>query len=391
MTHLFAESNLAWMGLSLIAIGLSGFAYAYIGYPVALWLISAFRSPRQCPPSDGPCLSMIIAAHNESQAIRQKLEDTLQLDYPRHKLQIIVASDGSTDGTDEIVREFSDRGVVLVRVENRLGKTNAQNIAVQHSSNPILVFSDATTVYDPQALRYLAGAFQDSRIGAASGRYDYYDPTHGSATGSGSKSFWSLENWIKRRQWRIATLTGCCGCIYAVRRDLYTSLRPEIISDLVQPLHVLLQHHRVAFQERAQAWEETTPSAGDEFRMRVRVATRGMKGLLSVPSLLNPLIHPWLAFQLWGHKISRWCIPLFLMCIFAGCTLLSAHPIFARLLELQVCFYGFALLSLAVPVFRRSRILSIPLYFCTINSAFLLGMLTVIRGRQYSVWQPLRR
>ncbi len=176
-----------------------------------------------------------------------------------------------------------------------------------------------------------------------------------------------------------------------MRRDLYTELRAEIISDLVQPLHVLLQHHCVAFQERAQAWEESTRTAGDEFRMRVRVATRGMKGLLSVPSLLNPFRHPWLAFQILSHKVVRWCIPLFLMSLLAGCALLGDNPLCVRLLLVQVAFYSFALLSLMVPALRRSRLLSLPLYFCTINCAFLLGMLSVVRGRQFSVWQPSRR
>ena len=392
MTQLFAAtSSGVWAGMALIGIGVAAIGFAYVGYPLVLWMISRFRPARPCVWSEELALTMIIAAHNEAKSIRKKLEETLALDYPREKLQIIVASDGSTDGTNEIVREFSIQGVELVAIENRLGKTNAQNIAVRQARNPVLVFSDATTVYDSQVLRYLAGAYRDPGIGAASGRYDYYDPTAGSPAGSGSAAFWNLENWIKRMQWRIDTLSGCCGCIYSVRRSLYCDLPPEIISDLVQPLHVLLQHHRVSFQERAQAWEESTRTAGDEFRMRVRVATRGMKGLLSVPSLLNPLSHPWIAFQLWSHKIVRWCIPLFLVCVLSGCGLLASEPIFKRLLLLQIAFYGFALASMLVPSMKRSRLLSLPLYFCTINTAFLLGMFYVIRGREYNVWQPLRR
>jgi cellulose synthase/poly-beta-1,6-N-acetylglucosamine synthase-like glycosyltransferase len=392
MNQLFAGTNLGlWVGTALISIGAAGIGYAYIGYPFVLWLISQFRPAKPSIPSDELSLSMIIAAHNEAANIRKKLEETVALDYPREKLQIIVASDGSTDGTIEIVREFAEQGVELVVVEERLGKTNAQNVAVRKARNSILVFSDATTVYDSQALRYLAGAYRDPRVGAASGRYDYYDPTDGSPAGSGSAAFWNLENWIKRMQWRIDSLSGCCGCIYSVRRDLYSELAPEIISDLVQPLHVLLKHHRVSFQEGAQAWEEATRTAGEEFSMRIRVATRGMKGLLSVPSLMAPWNYPSIAFQLWSHKIVRWCIPIFLLLVLVGCGLLASEPIFRGLLLVQVTFYGFALASMLVPSIKRSRVLSLPLYFCTINTAFLLGIFCVIRGRQYNVWQPVRR
>jgi cellulose synthase/poly-beta-1,6-N-acetylglucosamine synthase-like glycosyltransferase len=392
MTQLFAVPNLGLsVGSALIGIGAAGIFYAYLGYPLVLWMISRFRSAKPCIPSDELSLSMVIAAHNEGTNIRKKLEETLALDYPREKLQIIVASDGSTDGTNDIVREFAEQGVELVAVEDRLGKTNAQNVAARQARNSILVFSDATTIYDSKALRYFAGAYRDPRVGAASGRYDYFDPTAGSAAGSGSAVFWNLENWIKRMQWRIDSLSGCCGCIYSVRRDLYSELPPEIISDLVQPLHVLLKQHRVCFQEGAQAWEETTRTAGEEFSMRIRVATRGMRGLLSVPSLLAPWSHPWIAFQLWSHKIVRWCIPIFLLLVLVGCGLLISEPIFRYLLLLQLAFYSFALASMLVPSMKRSRVLSLPLYFCTINTAFLLGMCYVIRGRQYNVWQPLRR
>ena len=390
MTHALATDPGPLLGVWLLSLASAAIAYTYIGYPILLWIVSRFAPPPSDARSSGIPITLIIATHNEEAGIRGKLESTLALDYPRHNLQILVASDGSTDRTNQIVAEFADRGVELVEVNVRKGKTNAQNVAVRYARNPILVFSDATTLYDPQALQYLAACYHDPRTGAVSGRYDYFDPTHGSPSGSGSAKLWGLENLIKRLQSRIATLTGCCGCIYSVRRDLYTELDPGIISDLVQPLHVLLKGHRIVFQEKAQAWEEATRTTGDEFRMRVRVATRGMRGLLSVRELLIPWKHPWLAFQLWSHKVCRWCIPLFLAAVFAGCFLLINHPAFRVLLTAQVAFYACAFVSLLVPAMRRSRLLSLPLYFCTINTAFLLGMFNVIRGRNFVVWQPNR-
>jgi len=322
--------------------------------------------------------------------IGEKLNATLRLNYPSEKLQILVASDGSTDETNDIVHAFQDRGVELIQIRDRKGKTNAQNEAVRHARHPILVFSDATTRFDADALQYLAGAYRDPQVGAVSGRYDYFDPTAGSPAGTGSAKFWNLENWIKRAQSRIYSLSGCCGCIYSVRRDLYTALPPETISDLVQPLHVLLQGYRVVFEEGAHAWEESTRTAGDEFRMRVRVATRGMMGVLSVPQLLLPWTFPWIALQLWSHKIARWSIPFFLMCVFVGSLLLASSPTFRLVLCLQVIFYAWALASMVIPILRHSRLLSLPLYFCTINTAFLLGIVNAVRGRRFNVWQPVR-
>lgn len=390
MTHLLPNDSLSLWGALLVAVAVTGIGYTYVGYPLLLWVLSRFAARSEPVPSTHLPITLIIAAHNEEASIREKLETTLKFNYPADELQILVASDGSTDRTNDIVREYISRGVELVDVKPRKGKTNAQNEAVKFARNPILVFSDATTLYDPDALQFLAASYLDPRVGAASGRYDYFDPTLGSPAGSGAAKLWSLENWIKRMQSRIGTLSGCCGCIYSVRRDLYSPLSPETISDLVQPLHVLLQGYRVVFQENAQAWEETERTVGDEFRMRVRVATRGMKGLLSVPELLMPWKHPWVAFQLWSHKFFRWSIPLFLTILIIGSAMLATRPGFLVLLVAQILFYSCALASIVVPWMRRSRLLSLPLYFCTVNTAFLVGMFCAILGRQFNVWQPTR-
>ncbi len=379
------------VGLAMLAFGSLALAYVYLGYPLLLWALSRFKRRTAAAPSEAVSISLIIAAHNEAAGIRQKLEATLQLVYPKEKLQILVASDGSTDATDQIVREFSDDGVQLIAMPARAGKTQAQNIAVRYAKNEILVFSDATTLYDPHALQYLAGNYANPRIGAVSGRYQYYDPTQASPTAKGSVAFWGFENQIKAMQSRIATLSGCCGCIYSVRRSLYTPLAPQIISDLVQPLHVLLQGFRVLFEDRALAWEETTTSSQDEFRMRVRVITRGMRGLLSVPALLTPWVYPWVAVQLWSHKVLRWFTPFFLICIFLGSALLVDHRVMQPVFLAQAVFYLTAALVAMVPAPRRPALLNLPLYFCSINAACLISIFQLLEGRHFTVWQPVRR
>jgi len=364
--------------------------YVYVGYPALLCVIASLRRRRRPEPGYTPFLSILIAACNEEAGIEEKLRQTLRLDYPPDAIEILVLSDGSEDRTDEIVRNFPDQRVRLVRIPARRGKTNAQNEGVKQAKGEVLVFSDATTIYHPLALKYLAANYQDAKVGAASGRYQYFDAEEASPTGMGTIAFWNYENMIKVRQSKAGTLTGCCGCIYSVRKSAYTDLAPDIISDLVQPLWVIQKGYRVAFEDRALAYEQTTESTQEEFAMRVRVVTRGMRGLLSVPDLLKPWKHPWTTFQLFSHKIMRWMVPVFLLLVLTSSAVLARQPYFRVFLILQLCFYGLALLQLVVPMHRRWKPLGIPLYFCTLNAAAMMGMIELLRGRKYVVWQPVR-
>ena len=379
-------------GLSqlLLELCLAAIVYTYVGYPVLILLIGACYRRRSPNLEYCPTISVLIAAHNEAASIGRKIEQTLALDYPTDKLEIIVSSDCSTDGTDEIVRSFRDRGVRLIQAKKWRGKTAAQNDGVKRARGEIIVFSDATTTYHPQALRYLAANYRDKNVGAVTGRNYYFD-LNGSPTGLGSAVFWNYENTIKTMQSRIHTLSGCVGSIYSVRKSVYTRLRDDIISDLVQPLWVIQKGYRVVFESRAWAYEQTTTTTAQEFRMRVRVVTRGMRGLLSVSELLKPWKHTWVAFQLLSHKIMRWMVPFFLIGVLVCSLLASAAPWIQALLTLQVAFYLVALVSIRIPLHRISKVLGIPIYFCTLNAAALISFVELSRGRRYVIWDPVRK
>jgi cellulose synthase/poly-beta-1,6-N-acetylglucosamine synthase-like glycosyltransferase len=364
--------------------------YVYVGYPLLLALIGAFVHREKPELGYEPTLSVLIAAYNEEANIGRKIEQTLALEYPAGKIEILVLSDGSSDRTDEIVRNYPDPRVRLVRIAERHGKTHAQNEGVRAARGEVLIFSDATTVYHPKALLYLASNYQDPKVGAASGRYQYFDAEGKSPTGLGTVAFWNYENLIKMMQSRIKTISGCCGCIYSVRRKAYTDLPDDIISDLVQPLWVIQKGYRVAFEDRALAYEETTKGTKEEFRMRVRVVTRGMNGILSVSDLLLPWKYGWVSIQLLSHKVLRWLVSVFLILLFLSSALLYQHPLFRALLLLQTVFYLAAILSLVFPLHQRWKLLGIPLYFCTLNAAALCSMVELARGRKYATWQTVR-
>jgi cellulose synthase/poly-beta-1,6-N-acetylglucosamine synthase-like glycosyltransferase len=364
--------------------------YIYLGYPLLLAILAMPVPNRRPEGGYTPRLSILVAAYNEEAGIRKKIEQTLALDYPADLIEILVLSDGSTDRTDAIVESFRDSRVHLLQVAGRKGKTNAQNEGVKIARGDVLIFSDATTIYHPQALRHLASNYANPEVGAVSGRYQYFDPDGSSPTGLGTIAFWNYENFIKRMQSRVYTITGCCGCIYSVRREAYSALSPDVISDLVQPLHVIRRGYKVVFEDRALAYEETTQSTSEEFSMRVRVITRGMNGLLSVPDLLTPWKFAWVSFQLWSHKISRWLVPLFLIVLFASNLLLWQRSYYEAFLAAQVVFYVMALLSLILPIHRRWKPFGIPLYFCALNAAALCSLIEVLRRKKYVVWETVR-
>ena len=365
--------------------------YTYVGYPLLVFLLSLIINKKVDKKDIEPSVTLLITAYNEEKSIRKKIENTLTLDYPADKLEIMVASDGSTDRTDEIVEEFRDKGVVLHRVEGRVGKTETQNQAVKVAKGEIIIFSDATTDYDKLAIRKTVRNYNDPKVGAVSGRYEYVDPK-GTPIGLSTILFWGYENFVKSRQTKLKTITGCCGCIYSVRKELYEPLRSYVISDLVEPLKILEKGYRIVFESEAVAYEVTTESVSEEFNMRVRVITRGMNGLLAMKSLFNPFKHGlFIFFQLFSHKLLRWSVPLLLITLFVTNIFLLNHWFYKLTLALQSVLYVTALFSYVMDIFKiKSKVFSLPLYFCVVNFASLISMVKVISGQKETTWEPLR-
>jgi hypothetical protein len=213
-----------------------------------------------------------------------------------------------------------------------------------------------------------------------------------SSTGLATIIFWKLENFIKSRQTKIKTITGCCGCIYSLRKGLYTDLPPEIISDLVEPLTILKKGYRIVFEPEALALEETAGYSEDEFKMRIRVIVRGMNGMLFVKNLFNPFKHPFVSFQLISHKLLRWLVPVFVVVIFFSNIFLLQQSIFYLFFFiLQLIFYSLA----ASGYFLEKKgfhkfIFYLPLYFCTVNIASLISTFKVLKKENIITWQTKR-
>jgi cellulose synthase/poly-beta-1,6-N-acetylglucosamine synthase-like glycosyltransferase len=241
----------------------AAFFYTYAGYPLLVLIVSRLRGRDVRRAGLEPNVTVIITAYNEERDLGLKLENTLELDYPPEKMEIIVASDCSTDRTDEIVLSFASRGVRLLRQPERLGKTAAQNAAVLEAKGEIILFSDATTLYQPDVLRVMMPNFADPSVGCVAGRLIYVDPSS-SNTGQGARSYWEYETFIKRHESRACSLIGASGCLYGVRRNAYVPMYPEACSDFLIATVMVEQGLRAVFEPEAVCTEETNHRSNRE-------------------------------------------------------------------------------------------------------------------------------
>lgn len=358
--------------------------YAYAGYPLTLYLM-ARRRTRVKAEGELPTVTVVIAAHNEAAHIAATVRNKLAQDYPVHLLDVIVVSDGSTDGTDAAVSSLTPR-TMLLRQEPRQGKTLALNRAVAEARGDIVVFSDANSLYEPGTIRRLAAAFADPSIGYVTGRLIYEDPG-GTATGAGSGLYMRYENWLRRLETRVGSIVGVNGGVDAVRRRLYTPMRAEHLPDFVLPLRIVAQGFRVTYCEEAVAREAALGWHADEFRMRVRVSLRALHALVATRALLNPR-HGLFAFQLFVHKVVRYLLIVPLAAALVCGALLAASPVYAAIFGLQLAAYTLAAVGWLSGGRIRLRLVFVPFYFSLVNVAAGAALVGFVRGQHQVVWTP---
>ena len=384
MTLKFIAEILFWA--SVVALG-----YTYIGYPLLVFLVSIVFPRRVGKKDFEPTVSIIITAYNEERDIKTKLENTLALDYPKDKLEIIVASDCSTDKTDEIVSGFSSKGVCLYRQPERLGKTPAQNSGVEVAQNEIILFSDATTLYEPNVLRQMMPNFADESVGCVAGKLVYVDPAN-TGIGSGARSYWGYETFLKTHESRACSLIGVSGCLYAVRRSAYIPMYAEACSDFLIVTKVMEQGLRTVYEPKAVCIEETNRSTEKELQMRVRVITQTFTDLWRHRKMMNPFRSGFYAMELISHKLMRYFVPFMLIGIFVSTVILAHLSIwFEILLILQLSFYAMALIAFSLERLGvQFRLVSLPQYFVLTNVASVIALYKTLSGEKIARWEPIR-
>ena len=369
---------------SCLAIGL----YPYAGYPLVVAVLARLRPRPVARAPITPSVTVVISAYNEARHIEATVANKLSQDYPEDLLDVMVVSDGSTDGTDELLRAMaaSNPRLTWFRQEPRRGKTAALNSLIERARGEIIVFSDANSMYRADTVRRLVANFADPEVGYVSGRMIYVNPD-GSTVGDGCSAYMRYENWLRGHETLLGSIVGVDGGVDAVRRSLYRPMGEDQLPDFVLPLDVVDQGYRVVFEPTAELCEDALTQSAAEFRMRVRVSLRALWALRSKAHLLNSFRRrPLFAWQLWSHKLLRYLsfAPLAVACV-VNLPLAGQGRGYALLLAAQAGFW------IAVWVGSRgsrNALARMAYYFTLVNAASAVAFLRFLRGEKQVLWQP---
>lgn len=369
--------------------------FAYVGYPLVIricaGLFGKFTAPGDIESGeDLPTVSLLIAAYNEEDCIEARLQNALSLDYPAEKLEIVIGSDGSDDRTAVIVNSFDDERIRLFDYRERRGKSAVLNATVPELKGEIIVFSDANTNYQPDAIRKLVRWFQHPGVGAVCGRLVLTDPETGQNVDS---MYWRYETFIKKCEGKLGALLGANGAIYALPKKYFVPIPGNtIVDDFVIPLLAKLTHRfHIVYDPEATASEESPAAIGSEFRRRSRIGAGAYQSISSLWGLLNPR-HGWTAFSFSFHKLLRWSVPFLMLAAFVSNLCLLDHTLYQVTFGLQLAFYISSLVGAYVQ--GRSlpvRLLRLAAMFSSMNAALFVGFWRWLLKEQRGTWQRTAR
>ncbi|MDX5429537.1 MAG: glycosyltransferase family 2 protein [Bacteroidota bacterium] len=372
-----------------IAVGLV--AYVYVGYPILIALLGLRKRRVKSDASHQPSVTILIAAYNEAKDIVATLQNKLGQNYPQDKLEILVVSDESDDGTDELVEEVARNTVIPVRLFRqvpRQGKTSGLNLIVPEARGEIILFSDANSEWAPDAIARIVANFADPQVGYVTGKMVYTNPD-GSLVGDGCSAYMKYENWLREKETAVGSVVGVDGGIDAMRRALYEPLRSDQLPDFVQPLKVVEKGYRVVYEPKALLREAALQDAGSEFGMRIRVTLRAMWALKDMSQLMNPLVHGVFAIQMISHKLLRYLAFVPLVILMLVSTILADEGGFYTLAFFaQIAFYGAAVYGHSKEGQALPNYLAIPLYFTLLNLACIQAAMAFLRGEKKVIWTP---
>lgn len=370
---LFYVQVVFWVMLFLLV-------HCYLLFPMTLPFVSEIFKRRKSPEKGDvelPTVSILISAYNEEAVIERKIQNILELDYPKEKLEVLIGDDGSADKTAEIVARYADKGITLVKAPQNAGKAAMLNRLHKIAKNDILLFCDANTMFFPNVVRKLVIPFQDKKIGCACGHLILSDKS-GSTLGRGESSYWDLESEIKKFEGVLDMLIGGNGALYAIRRELYTELpvKKSVMDDFFVTIKVLEKGFYCTFVTSAIGTEQTSKESSGEFRRKVRIGRANFNFLFSYLPLLNPF-RPMLAYLFFSHKILRWFSPHILILLFVANALLLTSGLFYQI------FFGAMTLVLLVALFK---IVPSGYYFLSMNYAMLKGFFMAFKREKSGGW-----
>ena len=363
--------------------------YAYFGYPLSLFVMSFFVSKGVRRAPFFPYTTIIITAYNEEKRIRNKLENTLGLEYPKEELQIIVASDGSTDRTNEIARGFHKNGVELLEIQDRKGKENAQKEAVKRAEGMIIVFTDVATMLEPGGLKQIISNFADPSIGCVSSE-DRFLSKDGKPCGEGL--YIRYEMWLRRLECKVNSLVGLTGAFFAARKEVCQDFSEEMQSDFRTVLSSIKLGFRGITDPRAIAYYQDVADKKHEFDRKIRTVIRGLTVFFRHLEFLNIMKFKFFSYQYFCHKLLRWLVPIFLFIAFVSNAILAWKSfLFLVLFIGQLSFFSLAIWGWTRGTPPSRALITVPVYFLTVNASIFVAWWKYLRGDRVVMWTPSER
>ncbi len=369
-------------------LSILGVMYTYLGYPLALFLVSRIRS-REIKLDDAylPNVTLIVTVHNEAGRIERKIANTLEIKYPQEKFEIIFASDASTDGTDAIVRQYSNNGIKLVRAPYRGGKEFAQKCATKQAKGEIFVFSDVATMLQYDGIMKIVSNFADLSVGCVSGEDRFIDD-RGRVSGEGA--YVKYEMWLRSLETRLNSVVGLSGSFFAARKVVCRNWPTSIPSDFNTLFNSIRYGLRGISDPCSIGLYPNIRDERQEYNRKVRTITRGISALISNISLLNPFKYGLFSWQLFSHKLMRWLVPVFLAVALIANAVLAVDSLFYLLLIIpHLSFYLLSFLGRTST--ERSAIYKIPFYFIQVNLAISVAWIKYFCGEHFVAWAPSQR
>lgn len=363
--------------------------YAYAGYVLVLLILSLFRSRPIVAGDIQPMVSFIITAYNEEARIKEKIENSLQQQYPGDRLEIVVASDSSTDRTDEIVRSYESSGVRLVRAPERRGKEAAQKLAVGETRGEVLVFSDVATTLPPQGIANIVKPFHDPTVGCVSS-VDRFVDAQGNLSGEGA--YVKYEMLLRRLETRVNTLVGLSGSFFAARRSVCSPWADDLQSDFNTLLNSMKRGLRGVSDSNSIGYYKNLSDEKKEYQRKVRTVLRGIAVFMRSLPMLNPFRYGMFAWQLFSHKLCRWLVPFAMIGVLgANLVLATQFPLYRAVLLGQVLFYATAVAYAVFHWMPQSSLFRLPSFFVLVNLSILDAWMRYFRGDRVFRWEPSKR
>jgi poly-beta-1,6-N-acetyl-D-glucosamine synthase len=370
--------------------------YSYFGYALLSYAMVKIRR-KPLPVFDhsfAPDVSIVIAAYNEKDFIADKIQNTFELDYPPEKLKIIVVTDGSDDGTEHLIKDFP--GVKHLHIPQRNGKIAAIDRAMSYVETPIVIFTDANTFINKDAVRKIIRHFKSDLVGGVAGEKRVQNKKSGGMIGTGEGLYWKYESFLKKLDSQLYSVVGAAGELYAIRKELYESVpKDTIIEDFYLTLKIAGRGYRIVYEPEAFSIESSSISVPEELKRKIRIAAGGIQSIIRLKNLLNPFKYKILSFQYISHRVLRWTLaPLSILLIFLSNYILGylEIPFYRMIFILQAIFYIMATLGMFLENSRvRIKLFFIPFYFLIMNYAVYVGFLRHLKGSQSVLWEKAKR